>query len=310
MWEGLATPVGQRTLVWVLIALLVGPSVAGCLSDLEREQLELTWDPGITVHQGPVQIVDGLPTMVVVDGTVTIDPDATVEITGVEAELQQANQTVDLRLARLTVGERALRAGDLSETDPELSSGTPVRVTLLPGADQQTRLAPGPAANLSLELQWRFREDQRFDAGRLSVDRNVTVTPPGDLGLGAAVTADDTVETLVFPAVGRQVPLVAQGVDVFAVKTDGVSRLGPAEVTFRQGEGVALADLDQGVGLPDDHGYLVFVLQEGPLEGTAVHGFGELEQSTPGPGAWLTLGAVIATALILAPRGRSGRWFR
>lgn len=310
MWEGLATPVGQRTLVWVLIALLVGPSVAGCLSDLERQQLELAWDPDITVHQGPVQLVEGLPAMVFVDGTVTIDPDATVEVTGVEAELRQANQTVDLRLTRLTVGDRSLRSGDLSETNPELSSGSPVRVTLLPVADQPTRLALEPAANLSLELQWRFREDQRFDAGRLSVDQNVTVTPPGDLGLGAAVTTDDAVETLVFPAVGRQVPLIDQGVDVFAVKPDGTSRLGPAEVTFRQGEGVALADLDQGVGLPDGHGYLVFMLQDGSLEGTAVHGFGEPEQATPGPGAWLTLGAVIATALMLARGGRHGRWFR
>lgn len=310
MWEGLATPVGQRTLVWVLIALLVGPSVAGCLSDLEREQLELTWDPGITVHQGPVHLVDGLPAMVVVDGMVTIDPDATVEITGIEAELQQANQTVELTLARLTVGDRSLRAGDLSETNPELSSGTPVRVTLLPGADQQTRLAPEPVANLSLELQWRFREDERFDAGRLSADRNVTVAQPEDLGLGAAVTTGDAIQTLVFPAVGRQVPTVDQGVDVFAVKSDGTSRLGPAQVTFRQGEGVALADLDQGVDLPDDHGYLVFMLQDGSLTGTAVHGFGEAEQATPGPAVWLTLGAVVATALIVARGGRSGRWFR
>lgn len=306
MWEVLGTPVGQRALVWVLVALIAGPSLAGCLSDLQRQRLDVAWEPELTVHQAPAVLVDGWPAMVQVEGTVTIDAAVSVELTGVEASLEQGERSLSLDVIRLSLGERSLRGSDLADTEPALASGTPVRATLLPAPDQAANLTTRQPVNVSLELQWRYREDQRFDAGRLQVQQNVTVASPPGLGLGAVQKSDGAVTSLIFGAIGDRLPSQTQAAEVFAIGGDGPVRLGPSQMSFEAGEGVALARLAQPVETPDGHGYLVFILKDGPTQGTVVHTYGEPEQTTPGPAAWLTLVGMLGAALFLSRRARGG----
>lgn len=289
------------------MVLLVGlPALAGCLQDLERQKLSIDWTAEATLYEGPGVLVEGWPAMLVVRANVTAPGQPPVEVTGVHAEGRTGNGTLDLEPARLLFGDQVLAPGSLGDETVLLEDGEALTMAFLPEAASEPGLPVDATVNLSVEVQWRYRDGNLFDAGKLELTGNHTVLHAPGLGVGAVSTGENRVQQLVFPGPLSTNASVTARVQVFAIQGDGQERLGPFEATFRAGEGVVLGDPASPPGIPEGHGYLVLVVSEPGLEGAAVAPFGTPPDATPWPGAVVMI-AVLACLSVAAAGRRSQR---
>lgn len=289
--------------VVLVVACAALAAVAGCASDLEREPLDSGWEASVTVHDAPSPLVDERPAQVVVEGPLTVAPDRAVELTGFEGELAAGNATLELRPARIAVDGQARPPAAALGNGTTLEDGTRVRLTLVPAEPQSASLEAGPA-NVTVSLQYRHRDGDRFDAGRFTANATGTPVAAGAGGLGVARTGEDGVTSLVFADLDdRLAPPVT--VAAYHVGPDGVTYEGHLDASLSRGEGVAVATLADAEPVPQGEGYLVFRVDAGGVEAAAVQPDHAPDQPLPLPG-WLAFPALAAAGLAAARR--SGRF--
>lgn len=292
---------GRRTAT-IALALLVLPALAGCFSDLERVRLETGWDAEARLNRGPVEIVDGLPAMLVFEGTLSVSPDATVELTGVSGSLSSGNRSIGLQAARLSVGDRTMDPDRAVDERITLSDGQTARVTFLPRKANGTQLGNETRWDAHAELTYRFRDGSRFDAGRFVFDGNLTAEPAGPLGVGVARVEKAQITSLVFADPLDRAPAGQAQVQVFHVTPDEVTRRANRTTSLEAGTGVRLASLSSPVGIPKGSGYQLVFVDTSEATGVVARSDRPTEQPVPGLGAALVLVAIVSAATSLARR--------
>lgn len=295
----------ERRRVLLAFALLLVPSLAGCFSDLKRVRLETRWQANGTLATGPTMSVAGAPAQLVVSGSLSIEPAIPVELTGFEATLESANRSVTMHPARLTVGNRTLDAQEAVDDNLELAHEDAVQLTLLPSKAEGTRLIGEGNRSVEVALQYRYRQGDRFDAGRFRFEANLTPEPPSSLGIGVARTNGSRITGLVFETIGLDAQPGRAGVQVFHVTGAGPSLSANRTVQFEAGEGVVTGELNRSVQIPEGSGYLLLRVELGPLHGVVVHADRSGEQALPFPSP-LALLAIAGSLAVLARRRRTG----
>lgn len=274
-------------------------ALTGCLQDLERRQLEASWAPDVTVDESPLREVRGAPSMVVAQGPVQLPADANVTVTALQGELTRGNTTIALEPMRVHTGAGTQQAGG-AEGELSLSAGETLTVTFVPADDAPRRASPDRAWNTSLEVQWRFREAEAFDAGRFEVDVNLTPEPVPDLGVGVVERGGGEVDGLVFEAIGVEDLPEQLAVEVLQLGGGNVEELDAVDADVALSEGTARLALHDNVTVPEGAGYLVFRLDA--VQGIATTGLRTTQDAAPLPAVWVL--AALAGATLLAARRR------
>lgn len=294
----------QAVRAFVLALLVALPLLAGCVSDVERHRLEVGWEPTVTMADGPSLELAAWPAQLVVEGVVEVASSERVELTGVEAAYTLNGTEHELTPVRLVVDGEGISPDQALENETLLGDGDRLSVSFLPAPGEELLQPAGYTVNLTMELRWRFRQGDLFDAGRLEADGNVTLERTRGLGIGAVQAQDGQVTQVAFKATGLGALNGTQRADVFAVRTTGQERLGPVEMTFSPGQAVVLGEPASGAGLPDGDGYVLYRFGEATGSHVAVLEIGEVEQATPLPGLLLVLAALGGAAVLGAKRRR------
>jgi hypothetical protein len=290
----------DRRLAFAIGLVLVAITLAGCLEDVERRKLDADWRPEVQVDESPVREVHGAPAMVVAQGPVELPSDVDVTATGLLGELSRPNASIELQAMRVDSGDGTQRAGD-AEGELTLSDGENLTVTFVPADDAPRRASPAEAWNLSLEVQWRYRDSGEFDAGRLETERNLTPQPVPELGVGVVERTGDEIHRLVFEAIDvDELPDTVE-LEVLEVGGGTVDTVGRVDADVQLSEGTARLHPDENVSVPEGSGYLA--LRSPDVDGTATTALTESEDPIPG---FTTTGALIA-GLVLAIAARRRR---
>lgn len=293
-----------RARAWLTLALLVAPALSGCLSDLERVPLDTGWEAQARLSSGPVALVDDRPAQLVVEGPLSIDQAVPVDLTGIEALIETPNATVELTPVRLSLDEATRDAEAAATENARLSDGSQARLTLVPSDGRDVPL-PGERWNLSAELQYRYRDGDSFDAGRFTVETNLTVERAPSLGVGVARTNATGVTALVFEDKAQQAPTRGSAtVTVYHVGSNAMTQETNRTATLHRGEGVAIAALDEPVAPVEGEGYQLFRLETTTTQGVAVQSDEPAEQPLPAPGALVALAGLVLVAWIARRRPR------
>lgn len=287
--------------VWLVVSLLVVPSLAGCFADLERVPLETRWAAQGTLHAGPTESVLGRPAQLAVDGSISIANTSEVVLTGVTGTLEGNNGSVSLQPVRLKVANRTLDAPAAADDELTLSTGERVLLTLLPSHGEDARLPEGNWT-AKAELLYRYRDGGRFDAGRFTFEANLTLQPAASLGVGVATTNQTGVTSIVFEDLAGHAPASEASLSILHVDGDGVEPVANRTVQVERGEGIATVPLDPAYEVPEGSGYTLFRLEAGEHLGVASRPDRAPEQPLPGPGAMLVGLSIAAVAALLRRR--------
>lgn len=290
--------VERHRLALALGLVVAATALAGCLQDLERRQLEATWTPDVRVDEAPYREVRGAPAMVVAQGPVDVPADVNVTVTSLQGELTRRNASIELQPMRVHTAEGTQQARE-AEGELSLSAGETLTVTFVPADDAPHRASPDRVWNASLEVQWRFREAEAFDAGRFEVETNLTPVPVPELGVGVVERAEGEVEGLVFEAidVGELPDQVT--VEVLRLGGGSVETLDEVEASLVRSDGTARANLADNITVSQGGGYLLFRLDG--VDGTATTDLRASEDAAPFP-AIGALAALAGTAWVAARR--------
>lgn len=291
--------VERRRLALALGLVIALTALAGCLQDLERRQLEASWAPDVTVDESPLREVRGAPAMVVAQGPVQLPADANVTVTSLQGELSRANTSIPLEPMRVHSGAGTQQAGGAAG-ELLLSAGETLTVTFVPADDAPRRASPDRAWNTSLEVQWRFREAEAFDAGRFAVEMNLTPEPVPHLGVGVVERAEGEVDGLVFEAIGVEDLPDELPVEVLRLGGGSVEELEAVDADVTLSDGTVRLGLEDNVTVPEGSGYLVFRLDG--VQGTATTGLRATQDAAPFPAVGVL--AALAGATLLGARRR------
>lgn len=293
-----AAAVERSSAVLGLAVILLASTFAGCIQDLERRTLDAGWNTQARLAEAPALQLEGAPAMLEASGTIDLPADANVTLTGVDANLTHGNRSIDLEPIRVQTAEGTQQYRD-AEGSVDLDAGENLTVTLVPAADAPRRANPDHAWNASVEVRWRYEEDDRFDAGRLEVSHNVTPERLPGLGLGVVDRSQGQVHGLVFEAIdASDLPATTE---VTAVHLAGGSAetLDRIDANLTRSDGTARVTFGEPLEIPTGTGYLVFRL--GDPQGAATTGLVGGQEPVPGFAAPAALLA-IAAALLLARR--------
>lgn len=291
----------ERPRLTLAIGLVVAAvMLAGCLEDVERRELDAEWEPEVTVHEAPFPEVHGAPAMVVAEGPVQLPADAQITVTNLLGELTGENASIGLQAMRVDTDAGTQRADD-AEGEIELSADEELTVTFVPADGAQRRAQADRAWNASLEIQWRFRAEGVFDAGRLTSEANLTPEPVPELGIGVVEREEGDVHRLVFEAIGADELPDEVEVEVLRLGGGSVETLDTPIARLEVSDGTARLTFADNVTVPEGAGYLLFRLHG--IDGVATTSLRTTEDPIPGPGALL---AVIGIGLASLAVGRRG----
>lgn len=290
----------RLSLALALVVALGLPTLAGCIEDLERRELDTGWRAELDVDEAPVREVHGAPAMVSAQGTVSLPADVNVTVTGLEGELSRENVSIPLEAMRVRSEAGTQRASE-AQGELELEDGENVTVTFVPADGAPLRATPEQTWNASVEVKWRYREGTSFDAGRLEVSRNLTPQPVPDLGVGVVEREEGAVERLVFEAIDVDQLPDRVGVEVLELGGGSVETIETLRTHLSASEGTARVHFAEPISVPEGSGYLVFRLED--VNGTAHTQLRTSEEPIPAPGV-LPVFAAVATAVLVAARRR------
>jgi hypothetical protein len=285
----------DRRLAFAIGLAIAALTVAGCIQDLERRQLDTGWQAGVSVDETPVAEVDGAPAMVVVEGAVDVPADVDITLTGFSGELSRENASIPLEAMRVNADEGTRKVAD-AEGELSIEAGEQLRVTFVPGDDADRRANPTQTWNASLEVQWRYKADGEFDAGRLEVERNVTPAPVGGLGVGVVQRVEGEVRELVFEAIEVEDVPASLSVEVLQLGGGSVEAIDTVDADVNRSDGTARLGFAEPISVPEGSGYLVFRLDG--LAGTASADLREAEDPIPATGAAVGVALLAATAWV------------
>lgn len=291
----------ERPRLALAIGLVVAAVLlAGCLEDLERRELDAGWEPNLTVQEAPFPEVHGSPAMVVADGPVELPSDAEVTVTNLHGELTRQNASIGLQAMRVNSDAGTQRA-DEAEGELALSADEQLLVTFVPADDAPRWAHSDRAWNVSLEIQWRFRAEGDFDAGRLQTEANLTPEPVPELGVGVVEREAAEVHRLVFEAIDVD-PLPDElAVEVLRLGGGSVETLEAPLAALEVSDGTARVTFADNLTVPEGAGYLLFRLDG--VDGVATTALRTGEDPLPGPGTALVL-AGLGLATLAAARRR------
>lgn len=288
-----------RLATLLLVASLTLGATAGCLSDIERAPLETRWAAEGTLYETPTATIEDRPAQLVVNGPVTISDNAIVQLTGIQGSLETGNASIPLIPIRVTIQETTFSGSALDDEGRNLSDGDRVQVSFLPRPANETQLTARGETNWSAhaELQYRYRVGDRFDAGRIAFDANLTPQQGDGLGTGAPRTDGNQIQSLVFERINQPPVEGAATARIYHVTADGAELIADQTVELEPGEGVVLASLQDAITIREGDGYLLFTVHNEEMVGTVSQPDTPSEQPIPAPGVLILVASLAGLAI-------------
>lgn len=288
-----------RTRVALALALLVLPALAGCFEDLERVELESSWEADGELYRGPAVLIAGAPAQLVVEGQISLPADRAVELTGLGGTLTTTNRTIPMQPVRLTLNGETFEAPNATDAEVELTDGDRARLTLLPEEAGGTQLGNTTNWTGEAELTYRYRQGPEFDAGRFSFEANLTLRSVDGLGLGVARTNGTQISSLVFADVPADTRPGQASVQVFRVTPNGISLEAERTTRLELGNGVVIGQLETSVEVREGSGYQILYADSGTSTGVVAYDAGAGDQPVPSPSPiWLLVAATAAAGVL------------
>ncbi len=257
------TPVAITRAAWTL-ALVLLATTAGCMADLERLPLNTEWDAAPeALASAPTLLLDEAPAQAHIAGPINITPSEPVRLTGLEASITVQDQQIPLTAARLDLEDGFREPADVLAEEPPLQTGASVQMTLLPRQAEHIPLDPDHEVNLTAHLQYRYRDGDAFDAGRLTMNATLRPQPAQGPTLGTPRTTDAGVHEIVFKDLNNTLPEGPTQVQAFHVG-DTVELDATIDGNLTHGEGVTLLTLDAAHETRQGDGYTLYRLDTEP----------------------------------------------